>query len=87
MLGQAAAMLVALSTFVTLEITTCRLLAILDQVLSLTCSSDSVLVELGLLVFVHLVILVVVNRTLSPIHLSSRCHANSVTQQARWRGW
>jgi hypothetical protein len=70
MLGQAAAVLVSLSTLVTLEITPSALLSVLHQVLALTGSSHSRLFKI-LLILINIIVLIVVNGTLTTIRLST----------------
>jgi hypothetical protein len=65
MLGQATAVLVSLSTLVTLEVAGVGFLAILYEMLSFASPSRTRLFECGLLVVIHFfIVLVVVNCTL-----------------------
>ena len=83
MLGQAAAVLVSLSTLLALEVI--GLLAILCEVLAFTCSAHTSQFRVFLLIVVHLIKLVVLNCALTAIHLAICTQAESVTGQAcRW---
>ena len=86
MLGQAAAVLVSLSTLVTLQITAAAgLLAVLYQMLAFTRTSHTRLVEFRVFVFIHVVHLVIVDGALASIRLPIHGHTDSVARQTgRW---
>lgn len=87
MLGQAAAVLVSLSTLVALEVTTIGLLAILHEMLTFAGSSHTRLLKASLLFVIHIIIIIlfIINCTLSTIQFPIRSHPHSVARQAgRW---
>lgn len=82
-LGQAAAVLIALSTFVTFEVTGIGLLAVFHEMLSFAGSAVPRLLEPFLVFLVHILVLIVFNRALAAIKFTTRCQPDSVTRQAR----
>ncbi len=86
MLSQAAAVLVSLSTLVTLEITGVGLLAVFNEMLSFAGSANTRFFEDILVVFViHIIILIIFDCTLSTVRFPARRQSDFVAWQAcRW---
>jgi hypothetical protein len=82
MLGQAAAVLVSLSTLLALEVASVRFLAILYEVLALARSPGTGLLESNLLITIHVFIILVVNGTLVLVWLYAGSHAHAMAWQA-----
>jgi hypothetical protein len=88
MLGQATAVLVSLSTLVTLQITSAAgFLAVLYQVLTFASTSHTRLIELGFVILVHIFHLVVFNGALVSIRLPADGHSDFVARQTSWWRW
>lgn len=82
MLGQAAAVLISLSTLITLEITTIALLPILDKMLTLAGASGTSLAEIFGVLILHIIVLIAFDGILISLGLQLEL---VVRQAWRWR--